>query len=53
MGNEQCCQVPSRSTNFRSTISAPFFFMNSKNSFGVIALLLVSCVRCLPADLLS
>src|SRR5262245_8459084 len=32
IGNEQCCHVPSMSTNFRSTISAPAFFANAKNA---------------------
>ena len=36
IGNEQCCHVPSRSTNFKSIISEPFFFMYAKNSLGVI-----------------
>src|SRR5262245_3381720 len=36
IGNEQCCHEPSRSTNFRSTISALFFFANSRNSLGDI-----------------
>src|SRR4030043_1196374 len=36
MGKLQCCQVPSRSVNFRSTISALFFSANSKNSVGFI-----------------
>src|SRR5262245_44830118 len=37
IGNEQCCQVPSMSTNFRSTISADLFFAKSKNSDGFMA----------------
>src|SRR5436190_1644342 len=37
IGNEQCCQVPSMSTNFRSTISAERFLAKSKNSDGFIA----------------
>src|SRR5262245_53626856 len=39
IGNEQCCHEPSRSTNFRSTISALCFFANSRNSLGDIAYL--------------
>src|SRR6185503_17074054 len=35
-GNEQCCQLPSRSTNFRSTISARFFLAYAKNSFALL-----------------
>src|SRR4029450_7638736 len=36
-GKEQCCQVPSMSTNLRSTISALFFFARAKNSSAVMA----------------
>src|SRR5262245_46262718 len=35
-GNEQCCQLPSMSTNFRSTISAWFFLAYVKNSFAFL-----------------
>ena len=35
-GNEQCCQLPSMSTNFRSTISASCFLAKAKKSSGVI-----------------
>src|SRR6185436_16438025 len=35
IGKEQCCQLPSMSTNFRSTISASFFFAYEKKSSGV------------------
>ena len=36
MGKEQCCQLPSMSTNFRSTISASCFLASAKKSSGVI-----------------
>src|SRR4029450_513818 len=35
IGNEQCCQLPSMSTNFTSTISASCFFAYEKKSSGV------------------
>src|SRR4030095_8586966 len=35
-GNEQCCQLPSMSTNFRSTISAWFFLAYAKKSFTLL-----------------
>src|SRR5688572_30866267 len=37
MGYEQCCQLPRKSMNFRSTISALCFLAYSKNCFGVMA----------------
>src|SRR5436190_22696889 len=36
-GNEQCCHVPSMSTNFRSTMSAWCFLASEKKSSGFIA----------------
>ena len=42
IGKEQCCQVPRRSVNFRSTMRALCFLAKSKNSLGVMeAFLLV------------
>src|SRR5437016_12701321 len=35
-GIEKCCQVPSRSTNFKSTTWTLFFFANSNTSRGFI-----------------
>src|SRR5215831_19094710 len=37
IGNEQCCHVPSISTNFKSTISALFSFASLKKSPAVMA----------------
>src|SRR6185503_15072500 len=39
-GIEKCCQVPSRSTNFKSTICTLCFFANSTASRGFIPTLL-------------
>ena len=36
MGIVKCCQVPGKSTNFRSTITALCFFASSNTSFAVI-----------------
>ena len=36
IGNEQCCQLPSMSTNFRSTISALCFLANVKKSLALL-----------------
>src|SRR5687768_10742352 len=36
IANEQCCQLPSISTNLRSSISASCFLANLKTSSGVI-----------------
>src|SRR3990167_8742143 len=41
MGIEKCCQMPTKSRNFMSTILAFFSFANCKTSFGVILLLLL------------
>src|SRR4029077_19189969 len=41
-GIEKCCQVPSRSTNFKSTICTLFFFAISSASGGFIPPLLVT-----------
>ena len=49
-GKEQCCQLPSMSTNFRSTISAPFFLASSKKSFGVISSSCVARAWCGSAE---
>src|SRR5262249_33781796 len=43
MGNEQCCQLPSMSTNFRSIISASCFLASAKKSSGVIEAPPVGC----------
>src|SRR5215510_8241061 len=43
IGNEQCCQLPSMSTNFRSIISASCFLASAKKSSGVIEAPPVSC----------
>src|SRR4029077_18834288 len=40
-GIEKCCQVPSRSTNFKSTICTLVFFANSTASRGFIPPLLI------------
>src|ERR1700722_11829538 len=45
IGYVQCCQVPSMSQNLRSICSESLFFMNSKNSLGVIVGPFVSLVR--------
>src|SRR5712692_7525398 len=36
IGIVKCCQVPGKSTNFRSTMTTLFFFANSSTSFDVI-----------------
>src|SRR5436190_20014879 len=36
IGKEQCCQLPSRSANFRSIISAWFFFASEKKSSALM-----------------
>src|SRR2546430_1092754 len=36
IGIVKCCQVPGKSTNFRSTMTALFFFAKSNTSFAVI-----------------
>src|SRR3989338_1701844 len=41
IGMEKCCQMPTKSRNFMSTILAFFSFANCKTSFGVILLLLL------------
>src|SRR3989337_2265070 len=38
IGMETCCQTPGKSTNFKSTMSALFFFASSNTSLAVIAL---------------
>ena len=37
IGNVMCCQVPGRSTNFRSTISTPRSAAKSSTSAGLVA----------------
>ena len=37
MGKEQCCQLPSMSTNLRSTISAWWAFAKERKSSAVMA----------------
>src|SRR3989344_4324214 len=41
IGMEKCCQMPTKSRNFMSTILAFFSFANCNTSFGVILLLLL------------
>src|SRR5271166_3048788 len=36
IGTEKCCQLPSRSINLISTITAPFSLIIAKTCFGVI-----------------
>ncbi len=50
IGYEQCCHVPRKSMNFRSTISALCFFAYSKNCFGVIVDSDVSCDEVAPTS---
>src|SRR3989344_6057309 len=38
IGMEKCCQTPGKSTNFKSTMSALFFFASSNASLAVIPL---------------
>src|ERR1039457_6815476 len=40
IGTEKCCQIPIKSINLKSTISAPFSLANSTTCFGVIKFLL-------------
>src|SRR5438309_386846 len=40
IGIVKCCQVPGKSTNFRSTITTLCFFASSNTSFAVIPRLL-------------
>src|SRR6185369_1177698 len=42
IGTEKCCQIPTKSINLKSTISAPCSLANSTTCFGVINNLL-SC----------
>src|SRR3989338_2690079 len=48
MGMEKCCQMPTKSRNFKSTILAFFSFANCNTSFGfiIVFLLLLLTVNC-------
>src|SRR3990167_10134083 len=41
IGIEKCCQMPTKSRNFKSTILAFFSFANCNTSFGVMLVILL------------